>query len=416
MESNTKDATSPTDCLPNGQSAARSLYCYSIDCRQSTDRLLPALDGQGLFVFSDPGGAKPILSYVLLSRMSGKANIISDRRYDFFADFQLDVELCPSNIARSQAALSQYAFDRLEMIKPSFVFTGTSYTSSIELEFIEMASGMGIPTYSFIDHYTNLLDRFRRRAYLHGLVVADAGYPTGSDQSPDELILPNNLCMIDSKAEHLMSRALADCHLPSGRTPRVLVTGNYYHRFLHLWKPIVSKWEFYQQLELQGDERLVVFAPDPLSNVGGSGVYGFDERDVWLCLQRALHSIMEELSLSDSRISSTPHVRPFSVVVVMHPNQRRELLLHHLQENDSLRVIVRDKEHLNTLLAYSHVTVGMFSSILIEGQLLGCEIIRCLIGFTGASSGIQDPFAGMDGMAIASSHEELTVCLRRCLL
>ena len=50
------------------------------------------LKGKGLFVFSDPGGAKPILSYVALNKISNYF-IISDRVYNFYTDFGLFINV-----------------------------------------------------------------------------------------------------------------------------------------------------------------------------------------------------------------------------------------------------------------------------------------------------------------------------------
>ena len=102
-------------------------------------------NNRGLFVFSDPGGAKPLMSLI---ENYGLVNykIYSDRIYDFFLDFDVLVH----NIGDS---------DDIERIiinfNPDYVFTGTSYTSDLELKFVKKANELNIKTYSYIDHYTN---------------------------------------------------------------------------------------------------------------------------------------------------------------------------------------------------------------------------------------------------------------------
>ena len=50
------------------------------------------LHGKGLYVFSDPGGAKPCLSFVGLNKISNYL-IVSDRKYSFYKDFGLNVKI-----------------------------------------------------------------------------------------------------------------------------------------------------------------------------------------------------------------------------------------------------------------------------------------------------------------------------------
>ncbi len=121
--------------------------------------ILPKLAGRGLFVFSDPGGAKPILSYALLNSELNEMLLLSDRKYSFFQDFPLTI------IAYRNESIR----DIIENFRPDFVFTGTSYTSQIEIKFIKTAKEVGINTFSFVDHYTSFLERFR----LNGKLESD---------------------------------------------------------------------------------------------------------------------------------------------------------------------------------------------------------------------------------------------------
>jgi hypothetical protein len=91
------------------------------------------LKGRALFVFSDPGGAKPILTLVDENIGTLTAvKVVSNRTYPFYNDFLTNVDT-PDLISNI------YDF------KPDFIFTGTSYTSDIEIKYIKAAKENGIP-------------------------------------------------------------------------------------------------------------------------------------------------------------------------------------------------------------------------------------------------------------------------------
>ena len=106
--------------------------------------MINEIKGKGLFVFSDPGGAKPILSFIFNKKVKNYM-VVSDRKYNFFSDFNINVETYDLN--KENEIINEY--------NPDYIFTGTSYTSKIELKFISLAKKLNISTYSFIDHYTD---------------------------------------------------------------------------------------------------------------------------------------------------------------------------------------------------------------------------------------------------------------------
>ena len=112
--------------------------------------LISDLDGKnGIIVFSDPAGAKACLA---LASFLNKKNIfiVSNRSYNFLNDFdKITVYFFKKNI-------SEY----FELVKPDFVFAGTSFPDKIELNFIEEAKKRDIETYSFVDHWINIRSRF----------------------------------------------------------------------------------------------------------------------------------------------------------------------------------------------------------------------------------------------------------------
>ena len=118
--------------------------------------MLQKLRGKGLFVFSDPGGAKPVLALVesIIPQLLAY-KIISDRVYSFYKDFSVEVDVP-----------GETPYDLLRSFKPDFVFTGTSYMSKIELDFIKVANALSIITFAFIDHWTFMRERFDNKGEM----------------------------------------------------------------------------------------------------------------------------------------------------------------------------------------------------------------------------------------------------------
>jgi hypothetical protein len=198
------------------------------------------LSGGGLFVFSDPGGAKPLLSLVKsLKNSLNFYKIVSDRNYSFFKDFDLEVSYSILTVETE-----------FKETKPDFLFTGTSYTSNIELRFIKEANRLGVKSFSFVDHWTSFNERF----VLNG-----------------ETVYPAKILVVDETAKNKA--------LESGIPENILeVFGNPYHQFISDWKPSISKDYFFSQLGLNIEgKKFIIYAPDPLSNVNGKFEYGFDE-------------------------------------------------------------------------------------------------------------------------------------------
>lgn len=196
------------------------------------------LKGRGLFVFSDPGGAKPILTLADENMKSLTAiKVVSNRIYPFYKDFLTKVD-------------SPELISNINDFNPDFLFTGTSYTSDIEINYITLAKKNGIPVYSFVDHWTNILNRFSN------------GVKT---------ILPDIIFVLDERAQKIAIREGIDkkilCILP-----------NPYHTFLKKWHPNENKKSFLTENNIPDDNLLIVFAPDPMSNAGGIEKFETDEK------------------------------------------------------------------------------------------------------------------------------------------
>jgi len=305
-----------------------------------------------LIVFSDPGGAKPCLSLAKKWQESDKLLVCSDRQYAFFETFEIPVRDCRGKDA--PAIIDEF--------RPDSLFTGTSYTSRIEMDYIREAAKRGIPSASFVDHYTGF----------------DLRFGNGSKR-----ILPDEIHVLDARA-----RALAcEAGLPE---EKIRITGNPYHEFLRHWRSQMSREEVFSWLEIPlSDAKTILFAPDPLSNAGGIEKFGTDEVAI-------LGLLLEALGETG---------KPIQFLIKAHPNQSVEYLktgLNHLPKNVEVHLVPDEKDALlNDIIQHADLVAGMFSSLLIEAELLGARILRILAGIQ-----LPDPLKKSTSFAIAYTKQE----------
>lgn len=280
------------------------------------------LRGRGIFVFSDPGGAKPLLAFIKnITQQLEYYKIISDRKYNFFKDFNLEVSDIENSI--------QNEFD---IIEPNFIFVATSYSSNIELRFILEAKKRKIKSYAFIDHWTSMKDRF----YIN-----------------DKYCFPDQILVIDDKAK----KNAIDAGVPKSL---ISVFGNPYYKFVSEWKPVVRKDIFFLNLGIiLQNKKIIIYAPDPLSNVNGKELYGFDEISASLILNEIIKNFKDKAIF----------------LLKNHPNQDLNKIVSILNEN--LIILPQDVD-LNTLLYYSDMVIGFFSNILIEAHIMNKCVLRFL--------------------------------------
>lgn len=285
-------------------------------------------NNKGLFVFSDPGGAKAVLAIAHKLKQKGEKSIIllSDRKYDFYTDFDLEV-LCTTAVEIGK---------EIKKIKPDYIFTGTSYTSTIEVEALKLAQVIGVKSYSFVDHWTNLSKRFILN---------------------EQLYYPDELWLIDSEALRIAKREKVPENI-------IQISGNPYHEFLQKWNPTISKKKFYDtlRLKLTNESKIILYAPEPLSNIGGIKKFGFDETSV-------LELLIESLKNSTSSVV---------LLVKPHPNQKIELLEKVLSKyalkNNKFQLV--NYSQTNNLIYHSDLVVGIASNILIEASIMNKNILR----------------------------------------
>lgn len=277
--------------------------------------------GKGLFVFSDPGGAMPVLSFVELRKdIFKKFKVISDRKYTFFNDYSFTIENLKSD-----------PNEFLLTFKPDFIFTGTSYTSNIEIEFIKLSKQLNIKTYSYLDHGTLIKKRFQ---------LADNYF------FPDLILVPN-IEIQNHALKELMNLTKVD------------ILNNPYLDQLSNWKPKISKNAFFkiENIHFKSYSKVILIAPDPISNLKNASNFGFDEGQG-----------INEISLIVDNLENN-----FTYLLKPHPNQDLSII----NKNISNKIQVLNSQ-INTknLIYYSDLVVGFFSNILVEAAALNKDVVR----------------------------------------
>jgi hypothetical protein len=307
-----------------------------------------------LIVFSDPGGAKPCLSLAKKWQDSDELFVCSDRRYAFFETFGIPVSQCRGEDANVI----------FQEFQPDSLYSGTSYTSRIELDFVCEAKKRGIHAASFVDHYTGFDVRFG---------------------TPEARILPDEIHVLDETARTLAIEA----QLPEAS---IQITGNPYHEFLGSWRSRLTKEQVFQKLQIPlSDAKIILFAPDPISNNGGTDKYGTDEVAILKLFLEALGKVGF----------------PTQLLIKAHPNQSLDYLktgLKNVPKNVEVHLVPAEKDALlNGLIQHANLVVGMFSSFLIEAELLGAKTLRILCGIM-----IPDPLAGQGVGTVLTERSQIS--------
>ena len=313
------------------------------------------LGKKGLFAFSDPGGAKAILALIDRIKKSGYQDfvVISNRWYDFYDEFNIKVEIIDKDIP-----------EYLGKLKIDYIFTGTSYTTDLELRCIRYAKKNDIESYSFVDHWTSIKDRFR---YKNNYVF------------PDKVLVIDQSAYDIALKEKLPEDLLEICENP-------------YIKYLECWKPAITKEEFISRNRIEDPSITIIsYLAEPLSNVGGKDEYGLDE---YSCLD-FLHSTLSKLKSTD-----------FLVLIKPHPNQDKKTMAEKARDlfNKNGMAYKIIEEDTNTVIFYSDLVIGIFSNALIEASIFKKTIFRILKGLK-----INDPLEFMNiGTCVFSEEELLT--------
>lgn len=286
----------------------------------------PKLSGSIVFIFSDPGGAKPCLSLIEENNLSC-ATAVSDRLHSFYKDFKTSVKIL------------NHDFEQLvEDLHPDLIFTGTSYTSDIEKQFIKIAHSKNIPCYSFVDHWTSISKRF--------------------EDLSGAKFLPDQVWVIDERAKSLaINQGIEE--------NKLVISGNPYHDWLRNWKPSINRNDFLKSVGLEDHNTgILVYAPDPLSNINGMEEYGFDE----------LSATSDFVDLFGKHQTELKY---WKVLIKSHPNQDRDKLRKIISGHPSF-ILAPPSIDANITIFFSDIVIGFFSSFLIEASIMNKPVLRFL--------------------------------------
>lgn len=304
-----------------------------------------------LLAFSDPAGAKAVLSFASVNRNSFKSVVaVSDRIYEFYSDFDFVVETYGNKT--NEEWLSDSHVD--------LIITGTSFPLNLEVSLISEATKRNISSFSFIDHWVNFRKRFQ---------IADA------------LVLPSWICVIDQRAFQLAKEE----GLPS---ERILVTGNPYYEFLASWKTQINRTDFLTKLGLPSDALYVLYAPEPISSFGLQEKYGFTEIDGINMIYEKMYPILGQ---------------NIYIIIKGHPNQNDEVFLDFIIKQSDFRLKYFKNLDINTCSYYAECIFGFFSNSLIEAKIMGKLVIRPLMLL---KDNFIDPIKEMESSTFLSYYEE----------
>lgn len=279
------------------------------------------IKGNVLFVFSDPAGAKALLSCAWLQKnLKQSFFFISNRNYEFYKDFEFQI----------MDFASKSVMDWLDEIKPVKLIAGTSLPVNLEAEFTSACKKRMIHTISFVDHWTNFYKRFFFQ---------------------NRLVLPDKLFVIDEIA---YNNAVRD-NIP---TNILAIESNPYKLFLELWKPKVSRIELLINLGMNPDDHYILFAPEPLMKFGLQEKYGFSEKE-------GLENIIRLFQLSGIQ-------KKIKLVIKPHPNHDSGIFSRYVND----WIILTINTNINELIFFSEAVIGFFSNSLIEGSWMKKEVIR----------------------------------------
>lgn len=285
------------------------------------------------FVFGDPAGAKAMIAISKLIHKSDLFILLSDRHYSFFSEIEADV---------CKVINEDDLFSKLAAFDPELIFTGTSLPVSLELKSLKYGRLNNIETFSFVDHWTNIKERF-----------IDDNF---------QLIIPDKVYVIDSCAFDIAVQV----GLPE---QKIEVIPNPYYNWLSFWKPKIDRYSFYHLLGLNHDASYIVYAPEPLEKFNLKEKYGFNEYDVLKDLDNFYTTYSENTRLQ------------FKIVFKTHPNVSKAEVLNaiylHLGFIPDYLIIISDVD-LNHLIYYSSFVMGFFSNSLIEACILGKPTFRLL--------------------------------------
>lgn len=317
-------------------------------------------DRKVLAVFSDPAGAKAVLSFLKLnSDCPCSVVVVSDRDYDFYSDFGYQV------IKANSREISDW------LNNVDILVSGTSFPAKLEYEFVEEALKRNIYVVSYVDHWINIADRYKYK---------------------NRCAFPNIVGVVDKRAYDIARKQ----NIPKAV---LKVTGNPYHEYLRNWRPRVSRDEMLQALGMDSTAQYILYAPEPISKFGLKEKYGFDEIDGLNLLLNAKYAMP---------------INTINIIIKGHPNQDHSIFINKVKELRDGQVIYVTDTDFNTLAFYANLVVGFFSNALIEADIICRPVIQLLTLLRHGNINSLDGF--LKNVEIALSADDLNKAIRKNLV
>ena len=303
-------------------------------------------EGKGIFVFSDPAGANSVLSIIDYLVKIGKKNqqdflvytdkfgIYPDQYKDIVKKIDFEERIC-SKIHKS--------------FKPNFIFTSTSNNNFEHLWRTYFFQKIKI--FSFIDHWTNFLNRFT----FEGKVC-----------------FGNEIWVIDNKAKE---KAIIE-GIPASL---IKVKGNPYYYKVNNFSPNTSKTDFFKKYELDIKKKLILFISDDIklnfkTNSLKKCILGYDEYSILESILEALHNLDKRQNLDFNN---------YQLLVKLHPKSDIKKFDYLLDKYDNIIFSVLQKCDPLLINYYSDYVIGMFSNMVIESFLMNKRLLRIQLGHIG---------------------------------
>ena len=301
-------------------------------------------EGKGIFVFSDPAAENAILALVDDLILDG---YIPKKDFLVYTNNLKKTNIHCKDILNVEDFNENKLNELILNFKPIYFFLGTSL-NDYEHNWRKLGVKHNIRVISFIDHWTNYLERFSFN---------------------DELILGNEIWVVNEIAKKEAIRAGVPEKL-------IEISGNPYYKKVKEFKPKVSKDLFFKSHGLDGLKKTILFISDDIKrsfpkNKNGECKLGFDEYSVLKDILISMHELKKDINFSD-----------FQLVIKLHPKSEKNKFKQLISDfsNKSLNVhCVRDCDSL-TINYYSDFVLGMFSNMVVESILMQKKLLRIQTG------------------------------------
>lgn len=218
--------------------------------------------------------------------------------------------------------------------KPDLVFLGTSQGNH-EYPWIDSAEKVGIRTISYVDHWTNIRNRFET---AHGLC------------------LPDEIWVVNAAAREI---ALRD-GIPDSR---IRVVRNPYYELVETYVPEITRVEFLKMLDLRHE--VILFISDTVREAFPE--VGFDEVSTTEAVLHTLVGLQRDALLPD-----------YDFLIKLHPKcaeGKYQALIENYQ-SPHLRIHEVRDSNANLYTYHADYVIGMFSNMVVEALLMGRRVLR----------------------------------------